>query len=445
MKPRWRVATASWSSGGIGRVAFYARRLPGALALLLLLGVLTTVRADPVLPGYILDPKTPAEAWNVIRLATKNVDLLLEETRLTEIPLQISYCSPALRALPGMAASPGVLDAVRAQVARAFTSVNAIPDAAKQNNGVGVASALASLRGVLGNMARHFDPQATAGDLYSCPMDFITDNVKTPCAKCGMGVIIRRIPYSFLYTKPGEPSVRMTVRASGPAAAGKMIEVKLHMEKLDGSPVLLSELMEMHTQRIHLLIEEPGLGDYHHEHPAAAETPGDYTFSFTPVKTAPYRIWADIVPAATGVQELPFVDLPSAGGSGPIENTANRFTSVVGEYHFALSFTSGNSLPTWAGQARQMEIAVTDSKGKPVKNLEPVMNAFAHLVGFYDDYRTVVHLHPSGGDVVDPSARGGPTLGFVLFAPKPGFIRLYCQVSLAGQMLFAPFNLNVEP
>ena len=58
---------------------------------------------------------------------------------------------------------------------------------------------------------------------------------------------------------------------------------------------------------------------------------------------------------------------------------------------------------------------------------------------------TVVHLHPTGGDVLNPDMRGGPTLGFILFATKAGFIRLYCQVSIGGRMLFAPINLNVEP
>ena len=86
-----------------------------------------------------------------------------------------------------------------------------------------------------------------------------------------------------------------------------------------------------------------------------------------------------------------------------------------------------------------------DAAGKPLRQLEPVMNAFSHLVGFYDDYRTVVHLHPTGGDVLNPDLRGGPALGFILYAPKAGFIRLYCQVSIGGRMLFAPFNVNVEP
>src|SRR5438045_606968 len=79
----------------------------------------------------------------------------------------------------------------------------------------------------------------------------------------------------------------------GPLVAGKKAEIKIKLARGDNSPVLSADLMVMHTQPIHLLIEEPGLGDYHHEHPVPTNTPGEYAFSFTPLKSSPYRIWAD--------------------------------------------------------------------------------------------------------------------------------------------------------
>ena len=102
--------------------------------------------------------------------------------------------------------------------------------------------------------------------------------------------------------------------------------------------MLLKDLMVMHTEPIHLLIEEPGLGDYNHEHLRPTETPGEYAFPFTPAKSGPYRIWADVVPMASGVQELPFADLPAAGEAVPPVDTANRLTSSAGGYQFSLSF-----------------------------------------------------------------------------------------------------------
>ena len=418
-----------------------------AFSLFLILSLSCISRADAPVPDNILNPKNAAEAWNVIRLVTKNVGQLLDENQLPEVPAQISYCSPSLRILPNFTADAQAMSKVEALTKRAFLSVNAIASAAQKNNPVGAKAALSSLRNMLDEIARHFDPKVVGADIFFCPMhsDFLSENAKTPCAKCGMDLLTRRIPYSTIYTKPGEPTVRMTAKTSAPIEAGKKITVTLRMEKADKSPLLHGDLMVMHTQPIHLLIEDPALSDYHHEHPVPTKTPGEYEFSFTPEKSAPYRIWADIVPVATGVQELPFTDLPATGKPGPIEDTENRFTSKAGGYQFTLALSNGNHIDPRAQQVRQMSIAITDAQGRSVRRLEPVMNAFAHLVGFYGDYHTLVHLHPSGGDVLDPAARGGPALRFMFFPPKAGFVRIYCQVMIDGKMIFAPFNLNIQP
>ena len=418
-----------------------------ALAVILVLSLGGIAWSDPVLPGNMLDPKTAPEAWNVIRLATKNIERLIEENRLFEIPVQASYCSPSLRTLNRLATSPEAAAKVEPQTTRAIGWLGAIARGAEGNSLTSTRDALEKLRLVLADIATYFDPKAVAADIFFCPMhsDFVSEKVETPCAKCGMSLLTRRIPYSFIYTKPGEPTIRMTASASAPMEAGRKIEVKVRMEKSDKSPVTYNDLLVMHTQPIHLLIEDPSLGDYHHEHPVPTKTPGEYVFSFTPGKTAPYRIWADLVPTATGVQELPFADLPSAGKGSPIANTENRYVSSVEGCQFTLTLANGNHIPIQAQRPRGMIVRIDDANGKPMTTLEPVMNAFAHLVGFYNDYQTVVHLHPGGGDVLNPDLRGGPALSFVFFPPKAGFIRLYCQVSVGGKMIFAPFNVNVEP
>jgi heavy metal-binding protein len=409
--------------------------------------LLTPLHADPVIPGNVLDPKTAAEAWNVIRLATTNVERLLQEGRLAEITVQIAYCSPALRVLPQLTVGAEDVKEVGPLSERALVLVNTVVKAAKDNNAGGTEAVYANLRQVLDGMAKHFDPKVVKSDIFFCPMhpDFIAGAAGTPCAKCGMHLLTRRIPYSFIYMKPGEPTLRLTAQASGQVEAGEKLEVKIKLSKADNSPVLYDDLMVMHTQPIHLLIEEQGLGDYHHEHPVATETPGEYAFSFTPQRNAPYRVWADVVPVTTGVQELPFTDLPSAGTAGPISDRATKFTAKVNGFSFVLTLGGGNAAPLKANEARRMDVMVSDSEGKPVTRLEPVMSAFAHLVGFYDDFHTVVHLHPTGGDVTAAEARGGPGLSFMFFPPSEGFIRLYCQVSVDGRMLFAPFNVNVVP
>jgi hypothetical protein len=72
------------------------------------------------------------------------------------------------------------------------------------------------------------------------------------------------------------------------------------------------------------------------------------------------------------------------------------------------------------------------------------MAAFAHLVAFNEDRKTVLHIHPEGPEPDKPEARGGPTLKFKLYAPTSGFYRLYAQTQIMDEPKFAPFNINVE-
>jgi hypothetical protein len=81
---------------------------------------------------------------------------------------------------------------------------------------------------------------------------------------------------------------------------------------------------------------------------------------------------------------------------------------------------------------------VTSADGKGFTQLEPLMGAFAHLVGFSEDYKTIMHLHPKGPLLLDPAVRGGPELEFQICALRPGFVRLFAQVQIEGHSRFFP-------
>lgn len=423
----------------------YRKTFP-ALALCFILSALGA-SADVAVPKNILEPATAAEAWNVIRLATKNLETLLGEKRTDELATQVSLCSPALRTLTRLASSPADKAKLDELTVRAFSYINSTAAGGIAKDLPRAEAGYASLRTVLDEMAKLYDPKVVKADIYFCPMhpEFIAADPKTVCDKCGMTLLPRRIPYSFIYTTPGAPSLKLTATVNEPPTAGEKATVKVRLEQQDGKPVLPADLLVMHTQRIHLLIVDPSLGDYHHEHPVSTEIPGEYTFSFIPKKTAPYRIWADVVPTVSGIQEYPSVDLPSKGTAEPITDRSDSYTSTAGGLNFRLSFEDRRGARPQARETRYMKVMITDQAGQPVKNLAPVMNAFAHLVGFYDDYRTVVHFHPEGGEILRDDLRGGPAMGFRFFPPKAGFLRLYCQVLVEGQMIFAPFALNIGP
>ncbi len=98
-----------------------------------------------------------------------------------------------------------------------------------------------------------------------------------------------------------------------------------------------------------------------------------------------------------------------------------------------------------AGEPILAKLRITKPDGSGFAQLEPVMGAFAHLVGFNEDGETVLHMHPTGAPIAGESERGGPELTFKIYATKPGFTRLFGQVQVGGEQVFVPFGLQVVP
>ena len=83
--------------------------------------------------------------------------------------------------------------------------------------------------------------------------------------------------------------------------------------------------------------------------------------------------------------------------------------------------------------------------GKLFTDLEPIMGTYAHIVGFSEDQKTVIHIHPYGRAPTRAEDRGGPAFAFKLHVPSAGFLRLYGQVQIDGVSQFAPFGLMILP
>lgn len=220
---------------------------------------------------------------------------------------------------------------------------------------------------------------------------------------------------------------------------GKIVRYKL-TTFAKGKPVTPKDLIVAHTEKVHLLIVDPSLSDYHHIHPKPLDNnPGVYEFAWNPQKQGHYRMWIDIVPKATGQQEYVTADLIL---SDPVESSIDQTTQLAlnaDGIDYALSF---DPKELKVGRASMGTIQVSKD-GKPFKDLEPVMGAFAHIVGFTQDFQSVVHIHPMGKEPTKPTDRGGPELLFHINPEKTGFIKLYAQVRIEGKDVFIPFGISV--
>jgi hypothetical protein len=277
---------------------------------------------------------------------------------------------------------------------------------------------------------------------YTCPMhpDVIGAKGDT-CGKCGMPldqpvVLLASLLAGNLAT---QSSIHATITTDTPLEAGKPAHAVLRLRRGQGEPVTLAELVETHTRKIHLLIVDQSLTDYHHEHPQPTDKPGDYTFEFTPRKPGPYNAWADVRPLPLGLQEYEKMIIAGTGTPGPISDKTTRLEADSEGFHFEVSLEKGE---VRVGKVSTAKLRVTRD-GKGFTQLEPVMAVFAHLVGFNEDGETVLHMHPIGAPILNESDRGGPVLEFKIYATKPGFTRLFAQVQINGRQIFAPFGFQV--
>lgn len=220
---------------------------------------------------------------------------------------------------------------------------------------------------------------------------------------------------------------------------GKETSFTLNLAK-DGMPVPLAALEERHTQKIHLLVVDQSLADYHHVHPVAGEAAGSYTFSFTPLTAHDYAVYVDIKLLGNGPQMIP-VKLkgatPCAQDCTDRSATASASSAgITGKVVFADKTIK-------AGTPVNAEVILTGADGKPLDDLEPVMGAYGHIVGFYDGTDTVAHMHPLGVEPTKETDRGASPLKFMLHPDHAGYLKYFVQVRQGGKDVFLPFGLEI--
>lgn len=234
-----------------------------------------------------------------------------------------------------------------------------------------------------------------------------------------------------------EPELVITPITPSELKAGEENEVILFIQDKEAKPVDILQFEVVHTQPVHLLIVDPRLNDYHHEHPVQKAT-GQYEFSFTPQTACSYRMWADVQLKGSYQHYIP-VDLKGAEECNePIDKKVNLEASSQG-YDFKLELEGDLK----AGEAVMANLSISKD-GQHVDFLEPVMGAFAHMVGFYEDYESIAHIHPMGKGPAEATERGGPTLRFHIEPERAGYLKLFAQVQLDKKQVFAPFGVLIE-
>lgn len=235
--------------------------------------------------------------------------------------------------------------------------------------------------------------------------------------------------------------VVMTLKSDREPAQHEEIRFTLTLRTASGKPIGPADLLVAHTRKLHLLVVDPTLSDYHHVHPEPGRRDGEWVFTLTPARAGTYRVFADFTPAATQRGLYASADFTVPGVVPRVVVSANTTWQDRG-YNFALD------LPPLlrAGQPADLRFRI-ESQGarkEPVP-LQPVMGAFAHLVAFDEARSGFAHLHPVETDLARPPDALRPELNFKVTIPQAGRYVIWAQVNLGGAESFVPFWVDVLP
>jgi hypothetical protein len=236
----------------------------------------------------------------------------------------------------------------------------------------------------------------------------------------------------------GPVTLGAILEPEGKVEKGKEAAFFLTLLNKDHATVKPDDLVERHAKKLHLLVVDESLTDYHHLHPESA---GDrWRFSFTPQTAHNYKIWADVQVKGEAPQMMPML----LKGTEPCkESCVDKEPAMKAEF-------SGNKAELTfvtalvAGMPAEAKVSILSAEGKPLANLEPVMGAYAEIAAFTGDFGQAVHVHPTGAAPEKDADRGTVPFSFVLHPEKPGMLKLFVQLRVEGKDVFLPFSVEVR-
>ncbi|MFD9684765.1 hypothetical protein ACFWXO_03275 [Kitasatospora sp. NPDC059088] len=214
--------------------------------------------------------------------------------------------------------------------------------------------------------------------------------------------------------------------------AGRPTAFRFTVTGPGGAPV--TDFAVHQTEKLHFYAIRSDLTGFQHLHPEMAED-GTWTADLAALTPGSWRLYADFIPN-TGAHAAELVlsrTVTVPGPAVPVPLPTPSDTTTVDGYTVSLHARPMSG-------AHQLTATVSRD-GRPVTDLQPYLDAYAHLSAFHEGDQALAHLHPA--DAVDGD-HGGPTLTFHALLPEPGNWRVFLQFQAAGQLHTAQLTLHVD-
>jgi hypothetical protein len=196
----------------------------------------------------------------------------------------------------------------------------------------------------------------------------------------------------------------------------------------DGKPV--RDFEPEQGKLLHLIVVRSDFTGYQHLHPTLGR---DGTFSTT-MKTPTagrYRAIADFV--VDGRKYVVGTDITVPGVVRDERLPAPALAASADGYDIELQ----RPAVLEAGEEAQLTFRIT-RHGRPVRDLEPYLGAYGHLVALHAPDLAYSHVHPDGED------RTSGVISFDVELDDPGTYRLFLQFQTRGRVHTTAFTQTVD-
>lgn len=260
---------------------------------------------------------------------------------------------------------------------------------------------------------------------YLCPMHpFHTSETPGKCPICGM-MLVRGALYDMR-----DYRLEMDTVPAVPKAGEKVVVTFKIFHPGTGEPIKNFEVV--HDKRYHLFVISQDMEFFEHIHPQQNEQ-GIWSIEVTLPKPGYYELLSDFVPTGGGSQFLRR-SLITAGATGDLMAGSAHLvadtvkTKTVGDLTAAVTYDP-NVLR--AGSYGHLTFRLTRTgTDEPVRELQPYLGAFGHMLIMSEDMVDYVHSHPAeilSSELKRDELRGGPDVMFEGLMPKSGRYRAWTQ------------------
>lgn len=218
------------------------------------------------------------------------------------------------------------------------------------------------------------------------------------------------------------------VQAQVPSAASA--PVRLRILGPNGAP--LTAYATEHGKQLHLIAVRRDLTGFQHVHPRL-DASGTWSTTLDTSVPGDYRVFADFRPEGREDGLTLGSDLAVPGAFDPAPFPPESRRSTVDGYTVDLR---GDLVP---GTDAKLTLSVAKA-GAPIRDLDPYLEAYGHLVALRNGDLAYLHVHPAGAPG-DGATTAGPEIEFYAKVPSPGRYRLFLDFSHGGVVRTAEFTL----